>query len=306
MAARIHVLDATPDPAEKMISPYLVVCDDGTAALIDSGPMSAWQKVLEQITAEEANLKAIVLTHIHLDHGGAAARLAEETGAPIYVHPRGAPHVIDPSRLWRASRGFLGPYADYFGRPDGAPSGKVMAVQDGEVVRLPCATLRIIHTPGHASHHMSILIEEDSILFTGDSAGVRVDTAEGPVEIPTNPPPFKPALYLDSLARMARLSPSKLALGHYGYLPGDPREYLRRHAETIINWLATAAEYYKLKGLDIDGFKEYIIARIDDAARAARSSDPVVEGFFLYGALAGALDAIARGEEVPREYPQPV
>lgn len=301
---RIRVLDATPDPAERMISPYLIVCDDGSAAIIDSGPQSAWQKVLGQIMAEDASLKAIVLTHIHLDHGGAAAGLAEETGAIIYVHPRGAPHVTDPSKLWRASKEFLGPYADYFGKPEEAPSNKVMAVPDGDVVKLPCATLRIIHTPGHASHHMSILVEGHNVLFTGDSAGVRVDTPEGPVEIPTNPPPFKPALYLNSLVKMAGLAPSRLALGHYGYHPGDPREYLKKHAETIINWLAIAAEYYKSKDFDIDGFKEYVIARIDDAARAAKSNDPVVEGFFLYGALAGMLDAIARGEEVPREYPQ--
>jgi len=296
----VVAVDATPEPARRAISPYLV-SSGGSAVLVDAGPAAAAERVVGEVEARGLKLEAIILTHVHLDHAGAAGRLARELGVKVYVHPRGAPHIVDPSRLWAASKQFLGAFADYYGRPDPAPSDLVVPVGDGSVVSVGGLQFKVVHTPGHASHHMSILLGGEALLFTGDSAGVRLRTGEdGVVEVPTNPPPFKPRLYLESLVKMAALRPRRVALGHYGVQDDvDGVEYLKRHAESIIEWFKAALEAYREVDGDLEEFKRRIVERVEGAARAAATGDPIIEGFFLYGAVAGLLDAIARGEDLP-------
>ena len=305
MSGRVEVvtLDATPEPASRAISPYLVVNGD-RAILIDSGPAATLERMIDELASRGLRLEAVVLTHIHLDHGGAAGALARRLGARIYVHPRGAPHLVNPEKLWSASKQFLGPIADYYGKPEPAPEDLVTPVPDGEVLSIAGVELRIVHTPGHASHHMSILLPGEGLLFTGDSAGVRLKGPEGEaIEVPTNPPPFKPKLYLESIVKMAALRPRRVALGHYGVQDLDALEYLKRHVESLIDWFRAALEAYNAADGDLEEFKRRIVERVEQAARAAATGDPIIEGFFLYGAIAGLLDAIARGEELPLEPP---
>lgn len=299
----IATIDATPEPASRAISPYIVVAPDGEAVLIDSGPASSVDTVLGELEARGLRLEAVILTHIHLDHGGAAGRIARSLGVKVYVHPRGAPHLVNPERLWRASKQFLGSIADYYGKPEPVPEGMVVPLGDGETVNVGGIEFKVVHTPGHASHHMSILLVGEGILFTGDSAGVRLAASQGGVvEVPTNPPPFKPRLYMESLVKMAALRPRRVALGHYGLQDTDGLEYLKHHAESIIDWFKAALEAYKDVNGDLEAFKRKMVVLLDQAAKAA-TGDPIIEGFFLYGALAGLVDAIARGEELPLEPP---
>ncbi len=299
----VIVVDATPEPASRAISPYIVALHD-TAVLIDAGPAVTAERIIDELDARGLKLGGIVLTHIHLDHGGGAGSLAKKLGVKVYVHPRGARHLVNPEKLWHASKQFLGGIADYYGKPEPVPESLVVPVSDGSVISVGGLSLRAVHTPGHASHHMSLLFEGRGILFTGDSAGVRlVAPGDTVYEIPTNPPPFKPRLYMESLVRMASLRPARVALGHYGIQAEDGVSYLRRHAESIVEWFKAAMEAYNVADGDFEGFKKLVAAKIEEAARAAASGDPIIEGFFLYGALAGLMDAIARGEDLPVEPP---
>ncbi len=300
----VKVLDGTPPPASRMISPYLVVCGDtGEAVMIDSGSKTSAGLLADQVRSEGVTLKAIILTHIHLDHGGGAGSLYRMLGSVerVYVHPRGEKHLVDPSKLWKASKSFLGPYADYFGKPEPLPPEAVKPAGDGEEIEFCGGRFRVIHTPGHASHHMSILLEGEGVLFTGDSAGVSVVDEDGVtrVEVPTNPPPFKPLLYYESLLKMMRVGGfDRVALGHYGFAP-EGRSYLERHAREIIDWFRAAYEAYRGGATDAFRLAEALARALEQAKRGLRAKSPLVREFFYMGAVYGLLDAAQRGEQLP-------
>jgi len=302
----VKVLDGTPEPFQRMISPYLVISGD-EAVLIDSGPRSASDSIVDQIRSEGVRLRFIILTHIHLDHGGGAGSLYRMLGTveKVYVHPKGLKHLVDPSKLWEASRSFLGPYADYYGKPEPLPENAVEAPGDGEVLKLLGVEYKILYTPGHASHHMSVMLPQASTVFTGDSAGVSVvdDDGRTRVEVPTNPPPFKPLLYYRSLLRMieeCRGYVERVGLGHYGYAP-EGFYYMEKHGRSILRWFKAALESFRSGAGDAGQLAEALADALDEAARAYRASNPVIREFFYMGAVYGLLDAALRGEEFPAE-----
>ncbi len=299
----VKVLDGTPPPFTGMISPYLLVCGD-EALMIDSGSKTSAELLADQVKSEGVRLRYIVLTHIHLDHGGGAGSLYRllEGVEKVLVHPRGLRHLIDPSKLWDASRSYLGPYADYFGRPEPLPPHSVEAPGDGFTMDFCGDRLRIIHTPGHASHHMSILLEGEGVLFTGDSAGVSVVDDSVRVEVPTNPPPFKPLLYYESLLKMIRLGREavrRVALGHYGFVD-DGLEYLEKHARDIIRWFRAAYEAVARGAVDPGSLAEALARELEEASRGYNSGNPIIRGFFYMGAINGLLDAALRKEPLPQ------
>ncbi len=299
----VLVLDGTPEPFEKMISPYLIVVGD-EAIMIDSGSKSSAQLLLSQVEEAGARLRYIILTHIHLDHGGGAGTLYRESGTveKVYVHPRGVKHLIDPERLWRASKELLGPYAEYYGRPDPLPEEAVEGLRDEEELELLGVRVRVLFTPGHASHHVSLYLEGERILFTGDSAGVSVVDDDGVtrVEVPTNPPPFKPDLYYQSLKRMINVDPkpAKVALGHYGFHP-EGYEYLLRHEKEVLEWFRAALEAGGSESLEPERMAAILAGRLGQAERAFNAGNPVIREFFYMGAVLGLLDAMVRGEKFP-------
>jgi hydroxyacylglutathione hydrolase len=302
----VKILDGTPEPFQRMISPYLVVCGDtAEAVMIDSGSRTSAHLLADQVRSEGVRLKYIILTHIHLDHGGGAGSLYRllQGVERVYVHPRGARHLVSPEKLWEASKAFLGPYADYYGKPEPLPEAVVAAPGDGEEIEFCGSRLRVIHTPGHASHHMSILSEDLGVLFTGDSAGVSVVDEDGStrVFVPTNPPPFKPAMYYESLLKMireARGRVERVALGHYGYAPGG-FEYLERHAREVIDWFRAAYEAVRAGASDPGALAEELARRLEQAKLGYGARSPIIREFFYMGAVMGLLDAAKRGEPLP-------
>ncbi len=296
----VKTLDSTPEPAQKKIASYLLISGD-EAILIDTGPKTAWRVLEPQIESEGVALKHIIVTHIHLDHAGAAATIARSLGSveKVFVHPRGSKHLVNPEKLWAASKQLLGSFADYFGKPDLLPSNKVVVPSDGEILELLGGVrLRIIYTPGHASHHMSILEEDSGLLFSGDSAGISMydDDGEVRLDFPTTPPPFKPKEYLESLDKMARLEPKSIAFGHYGVLNGEAVEFLKRHKKEVIRWIRVAVEYASRGGGDPDELARILVNSLPSAARAARARSPIISEFMFRGTVLGLLDMAVRGE----------
>ncbi len=181
------------------------------------------------------SLELIIPTHIHLDHAGGSAKLARLTGAAVMAHPRGIPHIKDPSKLWEASREVQGDIVDLYGRPEEGLNIEILEAKDDLDVIVDDITLRIIHTPGHASHHISIYWNDESILFTGDSAGIYLPELD--IVLPTTPPPFRYENYMESLKKMISLKPGRVAYAHKGIRRNH--DILEKHYEQMMNWFET-------------------------------------------------------------------
>jgi len=284
----ILVVDVTP-MGEGLISAFIVLGEDKTA-VVDPGPINGYEKL--KVRLEELDVKPdyIIPTHIHLDHGGASCRLAKDySGAKVYVHPRGARHLIDPSKLWSASKTVLGPVADAYGQPVPCEDSVVFETRDGEKIDLGGLTVQFIHTPGHASHHQSIWIPETSVMLSGDSAGVILGRNADKVFIPTTPPPFKPDFYVSSIEKMMGFSPQYIGPTHYG-IYDDATKYLEDHLKQIKVWVDVALEVAR------DGYTdpEEFLKRIKEVDRNAvfflESNNPIVQGSFIYTTAIGLMD----------------
>jgi hydroxyacylglutathione hydrolase len=299
--ARVEVVDVTPQ-GWGLLASYVVDTGEGLV-VIDTGPRSSADKLVSHLREAGRGLdevKLIVLTHIHLDHAGGAGYLASLFGeARVVVHPRGARHLEDPGRLWEATRSVLGVVADYYGRPDPVPGERILVPGDGEVVRVGREELEFIYTPGHASHHMSVLLRREGILFSGDSAGIRVELDGEVVEMPTTPPPFKPSSYIESVDKMARRGASRIIVGHYWEVPEEPGSYLERHRAEYLKWLEAVREAVGEGIRDVAGVSEYLAERIPSARRAADHPNPIVSKMFYTASVWGLLEAVL-GEESPR------
>lgn len=223
------------------IQVFLVPHGEGYV-LIETGPESS-RGSLEKLLGEHDLLRRIthiVVTHIHLDHAGAAASLQKSTGAPIFVHPRGVRHLKDPEKLLASARALFGAeLEERWGIPEKAR--EVHAVADGERLVLSGEILRFYHTPGHAEHHMAIYSEATKILFPGDVAGVRLGTVES-VLPPTAPPEFHYDAWMNSIELLQGIPCQGLAITHGGLYLEDVQEHWKilkgRLKETITTFLA--------------------------------------------------------------------
>ncbi|HEY5317159.1 MAG TPA: MBL fold metallo-hydrolase, partial [Solirubrobacteraceae bacterium] len=190
--------------------------------LIDPGPASSIPTLLEGLG--ELRPRAIALTHIHLDHGGATGSLCRLwPEVEVWVHERGAPHMIDPSRLLASATQLYGDAMDrLWGEVLPVPSERVTALAGGE--RL--GELEVAYTPGHASHHVCYRHAESATAFVGDLAGVRIEPLEY-VLAPTPPPDINVEAWHASVATVRAWQPARLALTHFGAV-SDPQGSLDR------------------------------------------------------------------------------
>lgn len=200
--------------------PNVIGCWEVDGALVDPGPESSLETLLAALDGERP--AAVVLTHIHLDHAaatGAIVRRWPET--PVYVHERGAPHLIDPSRLLASAERLYGDAMEHlWGEIVPVPEQNVRALAGGETV----LGIRVAYTPGHASHHVCYLHEESGTAFVGDVAAVLVP-ATNLVVPPTPPPDIDIEAWLESIEIVESWKPERLALTHFGAID-SPAEHL--------------------------------------------------------------------------------
>jgi len=209
---RPEPIDLLHQGAERAIGSYLLDTEDGPA-LFDCGPSSCLPQLrvgLRERGLELAELRHLLLSHIHLDHAGAAGSLVrEQPGLQVHVSEIGAPHLIDPARLEASARRLYGDTFDtLWGDLTPVPAGNVHVVGD-RVVGLEC-----FPTPGHASHHVSYL-DPNGLLYAGDAAGVRLQP-DRTVLPPTPPPEFDLETWERTLDEIEKRRPSGLALTHFG------------------------------------------------------------------------------------------
>lgn len=223
---RVHTLDLLHRQYERAIAAYLVEGDSGWV-LIETGPMSTLDTLIQRLQQHGVavgDIKDLFVTHIHLDHAGAAGWWAQQ-GATVHVHHVGAPHIIDPSRLWTSASRIYGDSMEaLWGGMAPAPEDRVHALQDGDVVTAAGLTITALDTPGHAWHHHTYQI--GNVAFTGDVAGVRL-TPEEWVSLPAPPPEFNLPAWQSSLARLRALQLDALYLTHFGKVD-DPDAHLQQ------------------------------------------------------------------------------
>lgn len=230
--AKVYTLDLLFQNLERSIAAYLVQGPDG-AVLVETGPMTTLSTLLSQLEEhglQPSDIEHILVTHIHLDHAGAAGWWAQQ-GATVYVHHVGAPHLIDPSRLWRSAGRIYGDAMErLWGEILPAPAERVVSIDDGDTIEV--AGLRFVahDTPGHAWHHHVFQLE--NVGFSGDAAGVRLVPDEW-VSLPAPPPEFDLQAWQETLQKMQALDLDALYLTHFGKVE-DTADHLRR-LQTLLN-----------------------------------------------------------------------
>lgn len=212
---QIHTLDLHFLGTPGLIASYLVE-SDGEYALIETGPGSTLETLRSAIRdagVDESAIKKVFVTHIHLDHAGAAGWFAQ-IGATIYCHPNAARHLIDPTKLMESARMVYGDQMDaLWGKMLPAPAGLVIALQDEERVKLGDVEIIAWNTPGHARHHHAFVIGD--VCFTGDVAGARLENNRY-LSVTAAPPQFDPGAYVQSVDRLAAAGFQSLYLTHFG------------------------------------------------------------------------------------------
>lgn len=209
---------------------YLLV-EQGRAAFVDCGTLHSVPAMLDALDAAGLARDAvdyIIATHVHLDHaGGAGALLQELPAAKLVVHPRGAPHLVDPTKLVASARQVYGDalFERAYGGLVPAPVERVLEASDGMELALAGRTLRLVHTPGHALHHLSVWDARTRAWFTGDAFGIsyrEFDVDGRPFAIPTTSPvQFDPDQMKASIRTLLAAHPDTCFTTHYGAVRGD-------------------------------------------------------------------------------------
>jgi len=220
----------------------VICCWEVDGVLVDPGPESTLETVLAALDGEAP--RAVLLTHIHFDHAGASGALVRRwPDLPVYVHERGAPHMISPERLVASAARLYGGEEGLrrlWGEVVPVPEANVQVLTGGETV---LGDFRVEYTPGHASHHVSFLHTPTGTALVGDVAGVRIPP-DGYVVAPTPPPDIDVEAWERSLDLVAAWEPSSLALTHFGRVD-DVAPHIALVRERLHEWVALAARHGK-------------------------------------------------------------
>ena len=230
----VHVLDTRHLGRPGIIAATVLETNDGLI-LFDTGPESTFETVVAQLPERGfsvRDVRHVFLSHIHFDHAGAAWRFAE-LGGTIYVHPRGAPHLIDPAKLVASATRLYGDQMEkLWGKIGAVPAKLVRVLQDNDIVSIAPFEIRAIATPGHASHHH--VYQWGDNIFGGDVAGVRLGA--GPPIPPFVPPELEIEAWLESIAKIRALNPARLYLPHFGLVDVPISAHLDALAERVRGW----------------------------------------------------------------------
>lgn len=230
----VHVLDTLQLGRPGIIAATAMETTDGLA-LFDTGPESTFDNVaaaLRELGHKPADVRQVLVSHIHFDHAGAAWRFAE-LGATVYVHPRGAPHLADPRKLVESATRIFGSEMErLWGRVRAVQPERLRVLEDGDTVQLGNLKVHAISTPGHATHHH--IYHWDDNVFGGDIAGVRI--GDGPAIPPFVPPELDVEAWRESIRKIRDLGASKLYLPHFGLVEGEFESHLSELDERVQRW----------------------------------------------------------------------
>ncbi len=265
---------------EHAIGAYLIKTTEGPV-LVECGPYSTWQALKAGLAAHAVapeEIKHVFLTHIHFDHAGAAWALAR-TGAIIHVHPKGAVHLSQPERLYNSARMIYGNLMDsLWGAMETIDPELIQQPEHFETVQIGDTCFTALYTPGHAVHHIAWQVSapgEPNVIFTGDIAGVRINS--GPVVPPCPPPDINLEDWRESIALLRSRGAQALYLTHYGKIT-DVDSHLDRLELELNAWAEWIYPYFVAQTDQkeiIPKFEAFVEARL----RAQGVSDTVLAGY---------------------------
>ena len=253
----------------RVIATAILQGADGVT-LIDPGPTSclpALESGLRDRGLTLRDVRTILLTHIHLDHAGACGTIVERVpGMRVFVHERGAPHMIDPAKLLASAMRLWGDQMDaVWGAFLPVPAGQVTVVTGGERLEVAGTGLKVAYTPGHAKHHVSYLDEHTGVAYVGDTAGVRVS---GDYLIaPTPPPDIDIDAWQRSLDTIDAWQPVSLFLTHFGSV-SPARAHLARFRTTVASAAEIARQMIDAGGTDEELARRFVERMRQDVRKA--------------------------------------
>ncbi len=238
----IHIVDLHFQGHKDTIAAFLIETSEGPA-LVETGPhstLSALERGIEALGYNLGDIRHVFLSHIHLDHGGAAWVFARH-GACIYVHPAGERHLLNPEKLLQSAKMIYQDQMDaLWGDLQPIPLENIVTVAHGESILMGDTTLLAWHTPGHAVHHIAWQVGDS--LFTGDVGGVKIH--KGLVVPPCPPPDINIEQWRDSLALIRSLPVNRLYLTHYGEV-SDVEDHLNELEAKLVSWSEWMRPHYE-------------------------------------------------------------
>ena len=264
-----------------------ICCWQVGEVLVDPGPTLSLDRVLAELDGRQPS--AILLTHIHFDHAGGTGTLMRRfPELEVYVHERGAPHMLNPERLWASASQLYGEdkMLAMWGEFVPVPEERLHVLTGGETLRIGADAFEVAYTPGHAKHHVSYLDEHSGMAYVGDTAGVQV--SGNYLIAPTPPPDIDIEAWQQSLNTIDAWQPVSLFLTHFG--PVSPaRAHLARFRKTV----ADAAETSRLM-IDAGGSDEQLAKKFAERMRQdARKALPEHEA--RAAELAAPFDQLWQG-----------
>jgi glyoxylase-like metal-dependent hydrolase (beta-lactamase superfamily II) len=232
-----------------------IVQNSAGVALVDPGPTTTLAGLVETLKRQGISvrdIRQVLLTHIHLDHAGATGSLLRQNPAiEVFVHERGARHLIDPSKLMASAGGLYGQDMDrLWGEMLPVPASQVRALNGCERIAAGGRDLEVAYTPGHASHHVSYFDRASSVAFVGDTAGIR--RGNGAYIMPPTPPPdIDLDLWRQSGDRILAWDPDTLFLTHFGAFRGA-RPHFQQLFDRLDAWSALVGRLLADSSLDDD------------------------------------------------------
>ena len=264
---RVYLLDTMALGQAGIVSAYVIKGPKPT--LVDCGYASSYRNVLEglrEVGISPSEMRYVIPTHVHLDHAGASGHLMESMpNAELLAHEKGVPHLADPTRLLESATKVFGrEIMELYGAPLPVPGERITAVGKEMHVDLGGGmSATLIHTPGHAPHQISVLLEEPDLLLTADAVGI-VYPGLGTL-IPTTPPPsFNPDDLVHTVGELEHTTPRKLLVPHFGERE-DAVAVFDETRSKVKAWVKEVREL-KNKGLGADDISEAMEAKVKGEA----------------------------------------
>ena len=291
MATTIHTLDLNFQNKSHAIASYLIR-DGDSVVLIESGPGSTLASLEAALTSHGLtfpDVTHVLLTHIHLDHAGAAGRLARY-GAQIYVHPVGAPHMLNPEKLLASAGRIYGERMEsLWGEFLPVPGSRLTVVNDAEEIRIGNLRFLALSTPGHAEHHHVYLFED--VCFSGDVGGVRIPGFPY-LRLPMPPPELHIEKWRVTLRRLREQKFARIAPTHFGIFD-DPGWHLGMVEQTLDSaerWLETVMP----SDPPLEELRASFTAWMEEEARQQGLSADVLKAYTLANPLGMSADGLQR------------
>lgn len=256
----VHLIDTGLFGYQKYGASYVIGSSE--LALVDPGTSNAVSTIANWFTeasADLSDLTGVILTHIHLDHAGATGELVRMVpDLKVYVHERGAPHLVDPAGLIESVKQATGDRFSEYGTFTPVPQENIVPIKNETTISIGNLDLMALPTSGHAPHHISYLEKESQVMFPGDSAGLYVDHQL----IPTTPPPsFNLKKSLSSLEKMKEKRPSTFLFPHFG-VATSPLELMEKYQELLANWVDSIRSKY-LAGTPREELNSWVVKNFD-------------------------------------------